>query len=75
MAWTDAMRRATATAAGDHIAEHCRDEYCPRLPCRMYKAGQADGYDKGYDRGFLDGEAAGFSAGFAAGAASSTGSG
>lgn len=64
---------ATATGSNDHLAEHCRDELCHRLPCRIYKAGKRDGYDEGYNRGFLDGEAAGFSAGFAAGAASAGG--
>jgi hypothetical protein len=67
---------ATATRGNnDHLAEHCKDELCPRLPCRMYKKGRQDGYDGGYFVGFRDGEAAGFSAGFAAGAASATGGG
>jgi hypothetical protein len=67
---------ATATRGkNDHLAEHCRDDLCPRLPCRMYKAGYRNGYEDGYARGFLDGEAAGFAAGFAAGTASATGGG
>jgi hypothetical protein len=28
----------TRTARNDHMAEHCRDELCPRLPCQMFKA-------------------------------------
>jgi hypothetical protein len=71
MAWTRTWTAGTARGSNDHMAEHCKDELCHRLPCRMYKAGKRDGWDEGYDRGFIDGEAAGFSAGFAAGAASS----
>lgn len=33
-----------------HLAEYCKDDYCPRLPCRMFKAG--------YEKGFADGWAA-----------------
>jgi hypothetical protein len=69
VAWTDQLHGATR----DHLAEHCRDELCPRLPCRMFKAGKAEGYDEGYSRGWIDGEAAGYSAGFSAGAASAGG--
>lgn len=48
MAWTSKLYGATAT---DHLAEHCRDELCPRLPCRMYKAGYWAGYEDGRIRG------------------------
>ncbi len=75
MAWTGTKTRGGARGNNDHLAEHCRDELCPSLPCRMYKKGPEDGYDEGYDRGWIDGEAAGYSAGFAAGMASSAGSG
>ena len=33
-------RRGTA----QHLAEQCRDDDCPRLPCRMFKAGYRKGY-------------------------------
>ena len=33
-----------------HLAERCRDDYCQRLPCRMYKAG----YEAGYQQGWID---------------------
>jgi hypothetical protein len=59
---------ATATRGNnDHLAEYCKDETCPRLPCRMWKAGYDEGYRKGYDDGYAAGYGAGFAAGFAAG--------
>lgn len=72
------MGFTSSTAPGgtsQHLAEFCKDETCPRLPCRMWKAGYAKGYDEGYRTGWMDGEAAGFSAGFAAGIAAAAQSG
>jgi len=62
-------------ATREHLAEHCRDEGCPRLPCRMFKAGYRKGYDDDYSAGFAAGYSAGYSAGFSAGLAAGTGSG
>jgi hypothetical protein len=62
-----------------HLAEFCKDETCPRLPCRMWKVGYEKGYERGYQDGYAAGYAAGYSAGFgagfSAGTASATGSG
>ena len=78
MPWTSG-RAGTAHGSNDHLAEHCRDADCPRLPCRMWKAGYEEGYRRGYDDGYAAGYGAGFSAGFRAGfsegVASATGSG
>jgi hypothetical protein len=52
-----------------HLAEKCKDDTCPRLPCRMWKAGYRKGWDDGYWQGFREGEAVGFASGFAAGMA------
>jgi hypothetical protein len=61
------------TSRDDHLAEHCRDDYCRRLPCVLYKAGYRNGYQQGYAEGYAAGSAAGFAAGFAAGMASGGG--
>ncbi len=63
----------TTSARNPHMAEGCADEFCPRLPCRMYKTGYRNGYDDGYRDGYTAGYAAGYSAGFADGAASASG--
>jgi hypothetical protein len=61
VAWSDNGRRATATRGNnDHLAEQCKDELCPRLPCQMFKAGQREAAEREYTRGWCDGEAAGF---------------
>jgi hypothetical protein len=70
MGWNGNGRATATRRSNDHLAERCRDDDCPRLPCRMFKAGYRKGYDDGYAKGWMDGEAAGYSAGFAAGAAS-----
>ena len=48
-----------AAARDTHLAEDCQDEFCPRLPCRMfkegYRRGHASGYDAGYDAGYDQG--------------------
>jgi hypothetical protein len=73
-----------AAAAGtrqEHRYWACRDDYCDRFPCRVYKEGQRDGEQRGYHRGYADGYAkgydegygAGYSAGFAEGLASCPG--
>lgn len=76
MAWTGLWRGAAATGSNEHLAERCRDDLCPRLPCRLFKAGYAAAAEIEYARGFRDGESAGaarawqqgFSAGMAAAA-------
>lgn len=62
-------------ASNDHMAEHCKDELCPRLPCRMFHAGYRKGWDEGYQQGWFEGEAAGFATGYAAGMPSGGGNG
>lgn len=44
-----------AGAGTEHRYQLCRDEYCDRFPCRVYKEGQQDGDSRGYERGFADG--------------------
>jgi hypothetical protein len=51
-----------ALAAGtdaEHRYQFCRDEYCDRFPCRIYR--------EGYRNGHADGQAAGYTAGYADG--------
>ncbi len=59
-----------APARNTHLAEDCDDDFCPRLPCRMFKEGCERGYERGYDEGYAAGYASGYSAGYAAGASS-----
>ena len=33
-----------ASVRNPHLAEDCDDEFCPRLPCRMFKEGFRRGY-------------------------------
>lgn len=56
MPWTGYLRGATATGSNDHLAEHCRDELCHRLPCRLYKAGYERGFEDGRIRGRAEAE-------------------
>ncbi len=72
MAFTTRTRQP---GTSQHMAEQCKDESCPRLPCRMWKAGYRKGYDDGWNDGYMAGEAAGFAAGFAAGMSAGAGSG
>ena len=58
--------RFTEPGTAQHLAEHCRDDYCHRLPCRMFKAGYRKGYEEGHAAGYADGYDAGFQAGWAA---------
>ncbi len=55
----------------EHRYQLCRDEYCDRFPCRVYKEGWRDGYDegrrRGYDEGFTDGYSKGHADGYAQG--------
>jgi hypothetical protein len=55
------------SGTSQHLAEQCRDEGCPRLPCRMWKDGYRKGYDKGWEEGYAAGYGAGYSAGYGAG--------
>ena len=34
----------TAGTQQEHRYQLCRDEYCDRFPCRIYKEGYRDGY-------------------------------
>jgi hypothetical protein len=46
----------------EHRYQLCRDEYCDRFPCRVYREGYRNGAEdaaaEAYDRGFTDGIAA-----------------
>ena len=44
-----------ASVRNPHLAEDCDDEFCPRLPCRMFKEGFRRGYEKGPDEGYATG--------------------
>jgi hypothetical protein len=60
------MARTSGLFAGtahDHLAERCRDDDCPRLPCRLYKAGYECGLEEGHGAGYAAGYGAGYSAG------------
>ena len=58
-----------ALLAGTH-AEHryqlCKDEFCDRFPCRVYKEGHRNGDQDGFARGVAAGYATGFEDGMAA---------
>lgn len=56
---------SAASIAEEHRYQLCKDEYCERFPCRVYKEGYRNGYEDGYG--------AGYSAGFAEGMASCPG--
>ena len=36
-----------APVRNPHLAEECDDDFCPRLPCRMFKEGFRRGYESG----------------------------
>ena len=55
------VRAGTST---EHRYQLCRDEYCQRFPCRVYKEGYRNGYDEGHRHGFDEGFAAGYGEGF-----------
>jgi flagellar biosynthesis/type III secretory pathway protein FliH len=52
----------TAGIQEEHRYQLCRDEYCDRFPCRIYREGYRNGYEDGYGEGY----GAGFSEGLAA---------
>jgi hypothetical protein len=57
-----------ALAAGtqeEHRYQLCRDEYCDRFPCRIYREGYRNGREDGYGEGYTAGYASGFSEGLA----------
>lgn len=39
----------------EHRHQLCRDEYCDRFPCRIYKEGYRNGRDDGRAEGYADG--------------------
>lgn len=53
-----------ASTGTEHRYQLCRDEYCERFPCRLYKEGQRDGYEDGRERGRAEGFASGYSKGY-----------
>lgn len=57
----------------EHRYQLCRDEFCDRFPCRLYKEGRADGWQYGHQRGRADGYADGYADGFPDGLASCPG--
>lgn len=57
----------------DHRYQLCRDEYCDRFPCRLYKEGRRNGCEEGYLLGYNKGYADGYGAGFPDGLASCPG--
>ena len=44
----------------EHRYQLCKDEYCERFPCRVYK----EGYRNGFEDGFAEGYGAGFWMGY-----------
>jgi hypothetical protein len=46
------VRTDTST---EHRYQRCRDEFCDRFPCRIYREGRRDGYQEGYQRGWSEG--------------------
>jgi len=52
---------------GEHRYQLCKDEYCPRPWCRIYKEGYQNGHEDGYREGFDEGYAKGYEEGFGAG--------
>ncbi len=56
-------------ARTQHDYRRCRDEWCQRFACRVYKEGWRDGYARGHAEGEAIGHAEGYSEGYAAGAA------
>jgi flagellar biosynthesis/type III secretory pathway protein FliH len=57
----------------EHRYQFCRDEFCDRFPCRLYKEGYRNGYEDGYGQGHEIGYASGFGDGFSDGLASCPG--
>ncbi len=53
-----------APATSEHRYQTCRDSFCERYICRLYKEGQRDGYEDGRERGRAEGFAAGYSKGY-----------
>lgn len=53
--------------SNDHLAEHCHDELCRRLPCEMFKAGYRKGLADGESRGHARGRAEGYQDGLSDG--------
>ena len=56
----------TTGSETEHRYQLCRDEYCDRFPCRVYREGYRNGYEDGYAAGFGAGYSAGFGDGMAA---------
>jgi hypothetical protein len=52
-------------AAPQHRYQACKDEYCEKFPCRVYREGYRNGYDDGYGQGYGEGYTTGFAEGLA----------
>ncbi len=50
----------------EHRYQLCRDQFCDRFPCRVYREGRRDGHDEGRRQGYDEGFVAGFSEGMGA---------
>jgi hypothetical protein len=50
-----------------HRFETCQDPACPRLTCRAYRQGYADGYEAGSAAGYAAGHSVGYAEGHADG--------
>ena len=48
----------------EHRYQLCKDEYCERFPCRLYKEGHRNGFEEGYQKGYEEGYANGYEAGY-----------
>jgi hypothetical protein len=48
----------TTSEGTEHRYQLCKDEFCDRFPCRIYKEGYRNGHEDGYEEGFPDGIAA-----------------
>ena len=54
----------------EHLYQTCRDEFCQRYACRVYREGYFNGKLAGVAQGRAEGEAIGYDRGYTAGAAS-----
>jgi hypothetical protein len=56
-----------AAGTDEHRYQLCRDEWCQRFACRVYREGYADGHGAGHVAGVAEGYAEGYAAGYADG--------
>lgn len=48
------------TISTEHDYRRCRDEYCDRFPCRVFR----EGFEAGHAAGMAEGYAAGYAEGY-----------